>query len=73
MPTSTDSLYLRINQVPRCRDLAILVVTTDRQTNQLLYPCACARGNNTHARLVICYRMADQLFGGQAMLERQSA
>ena len=35
--------------MPRCRDLAIFVMTTDRQTdrqtNRLLYPCACARGN----------------------------
>ena len=35
--------------MPRCRDLAIFVVKTDgqtdRQTNRLLYPCACARGN----------------------------
>ena len=44
-PTSTDSLQLRINQVPRYRDLAILVVTTDRQTNRLLHPCACAWSN----------------------------
>ena len=44
----TDWLRLRVAQVPRCRDLAIFVVTTDgqtdRQTNRLRYPCACARG-----------------------------
>ena len=32
-PTLTNSLYLGIDQVPRCRDLVILVVTTDRQTD----------------------------------------
>ena len=36
-------------RMPRTRDMAIFVVTTDRQTsrqtNRLLYPCACARGN----------------------------
>ena len=32
-PTLTDSLYVQIDQVLRCRDLAILVVTTDRQTD----------------------------------------
>ena len=46
----TDWLRLRVAQVSRCRDLAIFVVTTDRwtdgQINRLLYPCACARGNN---------------------------
>ena len=38
---------LQIDQGPRCWDLVILVVTTttDRQTDQLLYPCACVRGN----------------------------
>ena len=46
-PTSTDSLYLWINQVPRCQDLAILVVTTDRQTDKpTTYPCACMWSNN---------------------------
>ena len=33
-PTLADLLYLRIDQVPRCQDLAILVVTTDRQTDK---------------------------------------
>ena len=50
----TDWLRLRVGQVPRCRDLVIFVVTTDRrtggqtdgQTDRLLYPCACARGKN---------------------------
>ena len=32
-PTLTDSLQLRIDQVPRYCDLVILVVTTDRQTD----------------------------------------
>ena len=45
-PTSTDWLYFRVAEMPRCQDLAILVVTTtDRQTDQLLYPCTCARDN----------------------------
>ena len=40
---STDSLYLRVAQVPRYRDLAIFVLTTDDRQNRLLYPCcACA-------------------------------
>ena len=30
--------------MPKCRDLAIFVVTIDRRTNRLLYPRACARG-----------------------------
>ena len=46
---STDWLRLRVAQVPRCRDLAIFVVTTDRhtdgQTDRLLNLCGCARGN----------------------------
>ena len=33
-PTSTDSLYLQIDQVPRCQDLVILMVTTDKQTDR---------------------------------------
>ena len=30
----TDWSRLRVAQVPRCRDLAIFVVTTDRQTDR---------------------------------------
>ena len=30
----TDWLRLRVAQVPRCRDLAIFVVTTDRRTDK---------------------------------------
>ena len=44
----TDWLRLGVAQVPRCRDLAIFVVTrrTGGRTDvRLLYPCACARGN----------------------------
>jgi hypothetical protein len=38
-PSSIDSLYLRVAEMPRCRNLAIFVRTTDdRRTNQLLYP-----------------------------------
>ena len=48
----TDWLCLLVAQMPRSRDLAIFVVTTDgqvdKQTDRLLYPCACARGNYTH-------------------------
>ena len=45
---STDWLRLRAAQVPRCRDMAIFVVTTDRLIDRqidMLYLCACARGN----------------------------
>ena len=41
----TDWSRLRVAQVPRCRDLAIFMVTTDGQTDSR-YPCACARDNN---------------------------
>jgi hypothetical protein len=30
---STDSLYLRVTQMPKSQDLAIFVLTTDRQTD----------------------------------------
>ena len=44
----TDWSCLRVAQLPRCRDLALFVVTTDRradgQTDRLLYPCTCMRG-----------------------------
>ena len=33
-PTSTDALYLQIDQVPKYQDLAISVVTTDRQIDE---------------------------------------
>jgi hypothetical protein len=39
---STDSLCLRVAQMPRSRDLAIFVLTTDRQTN-CFTPAAHAR------------------------------
>ena len=43
----TDWLRLRVAQVPRCRDLAIFVVTTDGKMDRWTdYPCTCARGNN---------------------------
>ena len=41
--TLTDLLCLRIDQMSRCRDVAILVVTTDRRTNGLLKPCSCVQ------------------------------
>ena len=56
-PIPTDWSCLRVAQVPRCRDLVIFVMTTERwtdgqtdrrtdgQTDRLLYPWACARGN----------------------------
>ncbi len=38
-PSLIDSLYLRVAEMPRCRDMAIFVwITGDRRTNQLLYP-----------------------------------
>ena len=39
----TDWICLRVAQMPRSQDLAIFV-TTDGQTDQLLYPCACTWG-----------------------------
>ena len=51
----TDWLRLRVARVPRCQDLAIFVVTTDGQTDQLLYPCACAWGNVYLPACVIGY------------------
>ena len=42
-PMSTDSLYLRVAQMPRSRDIAIFVPTTDK--TDCFTPCACARGN----------------------------
>ena len=47
---STDKLYSRVAQMSRSPDLAIFVLTTDRQTTDKtdhITPCACARGNNT--------------------------
>ena len=49
----TDWLRLLVAQMPRSRDLAIFMVITDGQmdrrtdgqTDRLLYPCACTRGN----------------------------
>jgi hypothetical protein len=38
MTISIDSLRLRVAQTPISRDLANFVLTTDRQTNRLLYP-----------------------------------
>ena len=43
-PISTDSLCLLVVQMPRSRDVAIFVPTTDK--NDCFTPCACARGNN---------------------------
>ena len=46
----TVSLCLQVAQIPRSRDMAIFMVTTDRwQTTDktdCFTPCACARGNN---------------------------
>ena len=44
--TLTDTLYLRVTQMPRSPDLAIFVLTTDK--TDYITPCACARGNYTH-------------------------
>ena len=44
----------------RCRDLAIfLVTTTDRQTDRLLYPCACARGKKGGTEIIKSGTAAD--------------
>ena len=48
--------------MPRCQDLAIFMVTTtdrqtDRQTSQLLYPCACAWGNYIILQLLHAVQM----------------
>ena len=46
--TLTDTLYLRVTQMPRSPDLAIFVLTTDndrqRQTKPITLPLAHARG-----------------------------
>ena len=42
-PISTNPLCIRDAQMPRSRDRAIFVPTTDIQTDYLI-PCACARG-----------------------------
>jgi hypothetical protein len=38
LTSSTDLLYLQVPQMSRCPNLAIFVLTADRQTNRLLYP-----------------------------------
>ena len=48
----TDWIRLRVAQMPRSQDLMIFVVTTDGQTDGLLYPRACARGNETGKELI---------------------
>jgi hypothetical protein len=45
---STDSLCLRVAQMPRSRDLAIFVLTTDRQTD-CFTPAAHARTRGNKA------------------------
>ena len=40
----TDWSRLRVAQMPRCRDLAIFMVTT---TDRQIYPYACTRDNNS--------------------------
>jgi hypothetical protein len=49
MTISTDSLRLRVAQTPGSRDLAIFVLTTDRQTDCFTPCCACmhTRGNKS--------------------------
>ena len=42
--SSTDSSSLRVAQMPRCGDLAILVSITDDRQNQLLYPLRMCAG-----------------------------
>ena len=39
-PTSTDTLYLQITQVPRSQDLAIFVDDNDNNTTNLTLVCA---------------------------------
>ena len=48
----TDTLYLRVAQMPRSPDLAIFVLTTDND-RLFITPCACARGNKKCACSVI--------------------
>ena len=52
--TLTDTLYLRVTQMPRSPDLAIFVLTTDndrqqRQTKPITLPLAHARGVIIHS------------------------
>jgi hypothetical protein len=51
-PSTIDSLYLRVTEMPRCRDLAIFVRTTDNRQTDCLTPAAHARtrGNNRSER-----------------------
>ncbi len=52
-PSSIDSLYLGVAEMPRCRELAIVQTTDDRWTNRLpLAAHARTRGN--------CYRLCDK-------------
>ena len=59
MPTSTDSLYFRVAEIPKSQDLAIFVDddndndndndnddndNDDNDTTDYFIPCACARG-----------------------------
>ena len=49
LPTLTNSLYLRITQVPRCQDLVIYCGRRwQQQHDQLLYPCSCTQGKSAH-------------------------
>ena len=43
--TQTDWIHLRVAQMPRSRDPAIFMLTTDGQTDWLFYPCACTWSN----------------------------
>ena len=53
---STDSLCLRVAQMPRSQDLVIFVLTTtdNRQTNFFTPCCACMRGNKCKLALFWC-------------------
>ena len=44
-PISTDSLSLRVAQMPASRDLAIFVPANDDDKTDCFTHCACARGN----------------------------
>ena len=47
-PTSTESLYLQVAQMPRSQDLVIFVDDNDNNNNDTsdyFTPCACAQGN----------------------------
>ncbi len=57
LPRPIDSLYLRVAEMPRCRDLAIFVRTTDDRQTDYLTPAAHARTRGNDMTLCIIYQV----------------